>query len=376
MFRRKKKKGFTLIELLAVIVVLAVIILIAVMAIIPRMNNAKQNAFASEVMVYIKGAQEAFVESTMEGSTGTHCFTVDYLNKFKIDKKSEDYSGFVTIDSSGAGTAYIKNSKYMIDGKAGVLSKKDVTNASDFSVDMPEVCQDVPVTIYEDGTAIYFNPNTSEKCTEEEASENTSIKAGCMRWFTFGDNGTTTVNMLLDHDTTTVVSWATKADYKKAGGLEENYPNIDLGPVTVLKQTSSDTSAWDESVKSSVRLISASEIAEITGYAETNGSEWQNAKSNTFFFDTNTSTRDISINSEGKSAYAWLFENTSGCKSYGCNVEKYTYGYWTSDGAADDVSTAWCVDSNGKIIAKSLTYSYYTGYGVRPVITISKALID
>lgn len=376
MLRRKKKKGFTLIELLAVIVVLAVIIIIAVMAIIPRMNSAKKNAFASEAMLYIKGAQEAHVQSTMEGSSGTSCFTVAYLNKFKIDKKADDYSGFVTIDSFGAGTAYIKNSKYMIDGKSGALSKNDVSDAGDFSIELPEDCQDVPVTVYEDGTAIYLNPVTAEKCTEEEATANTNLKTGCMRWFTFNDSQKATVSMILDHDTTTVVYWASKADYKSAGGLEENYPNIDLGPVTALKQVASDTNSWDESIKNSVRFISASEIAQITGYADTNGEEWENATANTFYFDTNTSTRDTSINAAGKSAYAWLFENTSGCQSYGCNVEKYTYGYWTSDGNADDVSTAWCVDDNGKIITKSITYSYYTGYGVRPVITVPKVLID
>ena len=376
MIKGKKKKGFTLVELLAVIVVLAVIILIAVTAVIPRMNSAKQNVFASEVMIYIKGAQEAYVQSTIEGSSGTSCFTVDYLNKFKIDKKAEDYSGFVTIDASGTGTAYIKNSKYMIDGKTGSLSKKDVSTAGDFSMDVPANCQDVPVPIYADGTAVYFNPNTSEKCTEEEATENTSDNSGCMRWFTFNDSNTTTVNMILDHNTTSKTSWASKADYKKAGGLETDFPNIDLGPVTTLKQAATDTNAWDESIKSSVRLISVSEIAQITGYAETNNEDWQNTSTNTFYLDTNTSTRDDSINSAGKSAYAWLFENTSGCKPYGCNVDKYTYGYWTSDGNNDDVSTAWCVEYTGKVYTRSLTYSYYTGYGVRPVITIPKVLID
>ena len=122
----KNQKGFTLVELLAVIVILAVVILIAVTAVIPRMNDAKKGAFADEAMAYIRGAQEAYVESQMDGSAGSTCFTVAWLNANKIDKKASDYEGWVSLDSNGTGTAYIKNSKYMVKGKSGSLSKTSV----------------------------------------------------------------------------------------------------------------------------------------------------------------------------------------------------------------------------------------------------------
>ena len=144
----KNQKGFTLVELLAVIVILAVVILIAVTAVIPRMNDARKGAFADEAMEYIKGAQEAYVESQMEGASGTTCFTVAWLNKYKIDKKESGYTGFVEISTEaateGQGTAYIKNSKYMVDGESGTISKSDVAAvASSFSKSQPSGCQDV-----------------------------------------------------------------------------------------------------------------------------------------------------------------------------------------------------------------------------------------
>ncbi len=143
----KNQKGFTLVELLAVIVILAVVILIAVTAVIPRMNDARKGAFADEVMAYIRGAQEAYVESQMDGSAGTTCFTVAWLNANKIDKKESGYSGYVQISTAsateGQGTAYIKNSKYMILAGTGSLSKTNVVDAGTITPAQPGTCQDV-----------------------------------------------------------------------------------------------------------------------------------------------------------------------------------------------------------------------------------------
>ena len=113
----KNQKGFTLVELLAVIVILAVVILIAVTAVIP------------------------YFESQMDGGAGTTCFTVAWLNANKIDKKATDYSGYVSLDSNGTGTAYIKNSKFMINGGTGSLSKSNVVAAGTLTA-TPSGCQD------------------------------------------------------------------------------------------------------------------------------------------------------------------------------------------------------------------------------------------
>lgn len=114
---KNNKKGFTLVELLAVIVILAVVILIAVTAVVPRMNNAKMNAFADEALAYIKAAQEYAVAQQADGSAAPTCILISSLNGTYIDKKGETYTGVVENDS-GTWKIYIKGTKYMINGKS------------------------------------------------------------------------------------------------------------------------------------------------------------------------------------------------------------------------------------------------------------------
>lgn len=63
----KNERGFTLIELLAVIVVLAIVLLMGAMAVIPRMNDARRQAFALEANRAIQGAQTYLVNNNLKG---------------------------------------------------------------------------------------------------------------------------------------------------------------------------------------------------------------------------------------------------------------------------------------------------------------------
>ena len=139
----KNKKGFTLVELLAVIVILAVVILIAVTAVIPRMNNAKKNAFVDEAQAYVKAAQEAAVAYQVDnpGGSAPTCVKVSYLNGNYIEKKGTAYTGYITLNGSNA-TINLSSSKYTIDGKAANgLKPSDVENyKSSFTTAMPNDC--------------------------------------------------------------------------------------------------------------------------------------------------------------------------------------------------------------------------------------------
>ena len=70
----KEKKGFTLIELLAVIVILSILILLAMPSVLRIMENARKNAFETEVRSYFKAAQTAFAEMAISnpGNTTLH----------------------------------------------------------------------------------------------------------------------------------------------------------------------------------------------------------------------------------------------------------------------------------------------------------------
>ena len=90
-----------------------------------------------------------------------------------------------------------------------------------------------------------------------------------------------------------------------------------------------------------------------------------------FYLDSNNQTQ--TANSTNKSKYAWLFDYTDGCTSYGCNkADSSTWGYWTSTRKIDNSTYVWHVRRLGSL---SLDDVLNAGCGVRPVITISKSNI-
>ena len=61
---------------------------------------------------------------------------------------------------------------------------------------------------YKNGTAIYYNPVSGTKCNASEAVSTTGTKTGCMKWYAFNDDSeSSTVNMILDHNTTAGIAW-------------------------------------------------------------------------------------------------------------------------------------------------------------------------
>ena len=208
---------------------------------------------------------------------------------------------------------------------------------------------------FKNGTAVYYNPVLGEKCKSNEAVSTTGTKNGCMKWYVFNDKeGNATVNVILDHSTTANVAYNSTRN------------NSEMKEVKIKLEN--DTKDW----KNTARLITANEIAKITGKtgfdATQTGQDW-------FFLDSNNQTQ--TANASNKSKYAWLFDYTGGCTSYGCNKSDSSnvsnFGYWTSTPKKDDSTQAWRVISVGILNYDSVTY---TNSGVRPVITISKSNIS
>ena len=169
-----------------------------------------------------------------------------------------------------------------------------------------------------------------------------------MKWYTFNDEGenSSTVNMILDHNTTAkVTSWNESK-----------------------KQVTADTTGWNNNLKP--RLITAEEVAQITGNASFNGTT--STSDSWFYLDSNNQTQ--TAKSKGASKYAWLFDYTNECTSYGCNIaDSSTYGYWTSNVVAGGSSYAWSVFRSDRLNSGSVDC---TDRGVRPVITVSKDIIQ
>jgi type IV pilus assembly protein PilA len=331
---KEKNKGFTLVELLAVIVILALIALIATPIILNVINDAKKQAAKDSAYGYMDAVEKYIVSSELEDKSiqdGT--YSVEDLNSMGVNVKgSTPDNGTIKIESKT-----VKSYDIGIDGYAvsnGEVKKVSTTKS------------------FKNGTAVYYNPVFGEKCKSSEAVSTTGTKNGCMKWYVFNDKeGNATVNVILDHNTTANVV------YNSTGN------NSEMKEVADTLKT--DTSTW----KNTARLITANEVAKITGHptfdASKENQDW-------FYLDSNNQTQKA--NESNKSKYAWLFDYTVVCISAGCNkADSSNWGYWTSIPYKGNSAYAWLVFRDGFLGNLGVTFA---GYGIRPVITISKSNIE
>ena len=345
-----KKKGFTLVELLAVIVILAIIALIATPIILNVISDAKKEAAKDSAYGYIEAIENAIIMNDFEED-----------DNFLSPNASGCY-GLKELDNK----VNIKGTKPKIDDNARVCLKDGtVTNLTGVEIDGYEFTyandelsmneKSKKYTVYANGTEIYYNPETGKKCTTAVSTPGT--KSGCMKWYAFNDDDkSSTVNVILDHNTTANEAWNSTGS------------NSEMKEVAEALKT--DTSNWKRELNP--RLIEANEIAKITGNT---GFDVNNLNQDWFCLDTNKSdTTNWCAKEKGKSEYAWLFDYTYDCTNYGCNKsDSSTWGYWTSTTKTGTTDAAWGVNRDGTLSSFGVVTSTYLG--IRPVITISKSNI-
>ena len=322
---KRKNKGFTLVELLAVIVILALIALIATPIILNVINDAKKQAAKDSAYGYMDAVEKYIVSSELEDKSikdGT--YSVEELNSMGVSVKgSTPDNGTIKIENKEVKSYDIGIDGYVVSN--GEVEKVSTTKKID------------------NGTAVYYNPVSGEKCSESEE--------GCMKWYVFNDKeGNATVNVILDHNTTAGVAWNSTGNNNEMKEVKTALEN--------------DTKDW----KNIARLITANEVAKITGNT---GWDASNENQPWFYLDSNNQTQ--TTNSSNKSKYAWLFDYTYECTDYGCNtLDSSTRGYWTSTSYKDNSTYAWLVFRFGNLSNDIVSYA---GFGVRPVITIAKSNI-
>ena len=344
-----KRKGFTLIELLAVIVILAIIALIATPMILGVIEKARKGASEQSALGYIDAVEKQVAINQVKNE-----------NLINDGTYNVPMTG-ITVKGEAPTKGWLKIEKGMVTNYSFVIGKYVVTKGSETVKGDEPAKSDEEVTktypVYSNGTAVYYNPETNEKCKESEAVSTTGTKTGCMKWYTFNDEGetTSTVNMILDHNTTATVAY--------------NSSNVNTVQKEVTTTLTADTTSWNSSLKA--RLITADEIAKITGNINFNSLSATN--SDWFYLDSNNQTQTAT--NKGKSNYYWLFDYTNGCTSNGCNVaDTSNYGYWTSTPNNISDSYVWIVYRLGTLgndVAMAFPY-----HGLRPVITISKDIIQ
>ncbi len=415
------KKGFTLVELLAVIVILSIILVIAVPSVNRYIKQSKEKAYKVQISELLDAVEsyanmnneilpenddeiikitlgqlkiEGIVKNDTKNPYNDKYF--DDALTFIIKKKGNRYTYEIDEDTikvrettnnspsiklTGNTVVYYSiNSSYQEEGSSAydyngkVISDVNVDSSSlDMSVKgvyyikytatdsygttttiyRNVVVRDGAVSNLVSGRVYYYNPVTNAKCTSAEAVSTTGTKTGCMKWYSILDNGTSEkMTLLLDHNTTATVAWA-------SSGTNED------GPQEVLTQLNSDIASWNSAIKSTARLIEASEIATIT-----DNPSWT-AGADYYYLHNNSTTEYTG--SVGTNKYAWLFDNTSSCTTYGCNVaDSSTFGYWTNTAYTRFNDYAWIIDSDGVLRYYQVVRS---NYGVRPVITVSRSIL-
>ena len=368
-------KGFTLVELLAVIIILALLVLITGTSVTKLVKDSKQDLSDTQIEL-IKSAAEMWGADNLgklPNSGECKFITLKVLKEYGLLDSS--------IVDANTNEEISDDLKIKITGTTGTYG--NLVISYEVNPDSVDTCSEITKT-YADGEVVYFNVTTGKSCTDyTEAQSSTGVKTGCMKFYAFNDDGSETVNLLLDHNTTAYVAW-------NSSGRNAT------GPSELLTQLASDTSAWvgtetptnyaiDQSAVSSgakytvdysaykARLISAEEIAQITG-----NTSWDVTSESSiwYYFDSLITTASITCTSGDTSGctYGWLYDRTSkDCTDYGClnNSDTVTYGYWTISSHASNSSNAWRVNYLG--------YLYYSlvgedsSLGVRPVIEVLKS---
>lgn len=424
------KKGFTLIELLAVIVILAVIALIAVPLILSLVDKSRMKAAEESALFYVDTIENMLMINNIENTDGRTYkvkgrTVVDENEKVILNleiKGDVPYSGVaneIKINSGFIETANLRFNSYYVHYEMDRITKKfkictsqkgfldtcDGTGSIKPS-EPEESKKDGPtIDIAKDKTffaTVYLDPtDISKKCTKEDAEANvnefgtpTTIKSGCMKWYVYKEDGTN-YTMILDHNTSGNVAW------NSTNGKEMK---------EVKEQLEKDTESWVPSIKSTARLISADEVAELTGANREDTLSWSASKpfsanqlcdkskfTNYYYFDGTGSTykewqKAVAITPHS-SKYAWLYDYTMDCTNasteHGCSFSdqnqylssgdnrKYAInGYWTSTRLSLETNAEQGVGVGVYFAGRIATYSLKNSdsYGIRPVITISKKI--
>lgn len=348
--KNKRNKGFTLIELLAVIVILAIIALIATPIIVGVINKSKKNAFMDTAYGVVEAGNLYYAKNFGNDTFAGKVFT--FPNDAEDLKLSGEKPGGGSLEVTTNGkqilAIYDKEKKWCAT-KREDNSKIVINKYEEGKCKAESAAEGFLPSGLTKGTAVYLNPETKSICQAAESVSTTGTKAGCMKWYVYKDNGNGTYQLIVDHNTTAKVVWNTSGS--TTGGMKE-----------AAVALTNDTKTWDTSLKA--RLITANEIAEITG--NTTFNETTATGASRFYFDSNTQTKTAT--SQGESHYAWLYDYTRDCTSSGCNIaDNTTYGYWTATSVFNDSYTVWYVSNIGNM---GFNNAEHTLNGIRPVITV------
>ena len=122
-----KKKGFTLVELLAVIAILAILVIIALPNVIKLYNDAKKNAFLTEVKSLYSTANSKYISESLKGNKLSE---INSNDSSKLDLNGNDLTYKIKLNSDGsvASIAVKKGNYCIVSSKdSSKITKSDVS---------------------------------------------------------------------------------------------------------------------------------------------------------------------------------------------------------------------------------------------------------
>ena len=395
LFKKRAKKGLTLIELLAVIVILAIISVITIPVLLNVVEKSRLGSKESSMIGYVDALEKQVIISKVKGGDQIEIgiYSVEQLTDLGVNVKGENpETGVFVIDQKGhvsEGWATYEDGKYKVyyNGKKAVASNGNdyidesgnthndmaTPGASDNyipqygTIDKSNVYSSSGVKQKGVKGVVYLDPiNLSSTCDATNAIVGSGTN-GCMKWYIYDDDGAS-YKMILDHNTAEYIE---KWDPNTTGTTWQNsaveYENS-------APYVSVQSLGWNNSLN--VSILSTDELNKITGktgYDARVGSTSEQAHLVWEYYLDSLSSSMSSVASQGASAYAWLFDYTNGCTSYGCNVESTNtrnLGYWLQTSPIYP-GMAYTIFRKGNIHEDSVIANYI---GVRPVIEVPKVL--
>ena len=381
----RKTNGFTLIELLAVIVILAIIAVIAVPQILGVIEKSRKGAAESSALGYIDAVEKQMLINelaTDKTKITSGVYDVPMASTYGVSVKGQaPTSGWLEIVNNKVERYSFVIGQYVIsyDGTDKTAVKGDTANEKPSGSSEPVDVNGATKVDAQSGEThkgiVYLDPtNISAECNASNSVSTTEVKTGCMKWYIFNDSGDN-YTMILDHNTTAFSKW-------NDSNSNVEYESSNLKAVV---DDLVDSSGW----KVTPRLITADEVNTITGKT---GFDASSTSSWYYFDDPSKGQTHATFSESVRSSYDWLYNNLNKCKTdstdHGCTIEDgntysgygtagegQTWGYWTSTplGTAGSGSLVWGVDRNGYLGSGNANG---TGYGVRPVISVSKSRIS
>ena len=395
MKRNFNSKGFTLIELLAIIVILAIIAVITVPIILNIIENSKKGAVTTSAMGYKDAVNKTYVSELSRDnsySIANKTYTAEELKEetgVNVEGEEPGGNSWVAVVNNKVVDGCLQFGDYMViveDDYVGDPVKGQCDEKQEWEQTVnPVILKSSGGTTYYTSewikqNPVFYNPVTNSKCTEGAS--------GCMKWFAYSEsNGK--VNMLLDHNLVDSNNQLITEQWEDS----ESASNQSL-PTAILDVLNEQTSTWSNKLVrhdlynsswnynnnnysytinysgKKARLISAEEIAEVTGMKL-----WMRESGETYFgsgsdVDWLGQTEEQRLQHQG---YSWLYENMQSCNQVGCdNALDGVWGYWTSTPKVNTADKVWCVCNSGCLSPTDASTSWI---GIRPVVSVSKVSV-